>query len=364
MVILHICSITNNKASGISKVVPEHFKFQQKYANVGILNCNKQQIEKLNNETNVFYLEKTLKIAFLPEPFNHPDIVVFHGIYIPEFLKLAKELVTNNIPYIIIPHGSLTSNAQNTKKIKKLLGNYMFFNKFINNAKSIQYLSLNEAQMSKGFKKPSFVLSNGITKAQQTKKTFNQDCLKLIYIGRYDIYIKGLDMLIEACVKEKNYLETANVTIDLYGTAGDGLDALNKLIIKNDVTNIIKAHDAIFEEEKITELLNHDVFIQTSRTEGQPLGIIEAMSLGLPIIATSGTTFKDIVTENDCGFGCETSPEGIIEALHAIIDNQKNLPSFGKNSYNYVCNNLLWEAVAKKTVEKYHLIVTGANIYD
>ena len=40
MRILHISSITNNKASGMSIVVPEHCKYQNLYADVALLNCS------------------------------------------------------------------------------------------------------------------------------------------------------------------------------------------------------------------------------------------------------------------------------------------------------------------------------------
>ena len=56
MNILHICSISNNKASGMSNVIPYHFIYQKKYENVALLNCNKTKIELLNNKTllNIF----------------------------------------------------------------------------------------------------------------------------------------------------------------------------------------------------------------------------------------------------------------------------------------------------------------------
>ena len=50
MNILHICSISNNKASGMSNVIPYHFIYQKKYENVALLNCNKTKIELLNKE--------------------------------------------------------------------------------------------------------------------------------------------------------------------------------------------------------------------------------------------------------------------------------------------------------------------------
>ena len=61
MNLLHVCSITNNKTSGISNVVPEHFINQSKFVKVALLNCNNTQIERLKSEKNVFYYNEINK---------------------------------------------------------------------------------------------------------------------------------------------------------------------------------------------------------------------------------------------------------------------------------------------------------------
>ena len=61
MNLLHVCSITNNKTSGISNVVPEHFINQSKFAKVALLNCNNTPIERLKSEKNVFYYNEINK---------------------------------------------------------------------------------------------------------------------------------------------------------------------------------------------------------------------------------------------------------------------------------------------------------------
>ena len=117
MIILHICSITNNKTSGISNVVPEHFLNQMQYAKVGLLNCDENRIDKLNQTENVFNINdiKNKDISYLPYPFNKPNLVVFHGIYIINYVYIARNLIKENIPYIVVPHGSLASLAQQKK---------------------------------------------------------------------------------------------------------------------------------------------------------------------------------------------------------------------------------------------------------
>ncbi len=351
MVILHICSINNKPFSGISKVVPEHYIHQLQFADVAILNCSKEKIEKLQNYKTYYNLREIHSISALPNPYNKPDLVVFHGVYFLAYYIISRYLKRHKIPYIIIPHGSLTVAAQNIKIFKKKIANLIFFNSFIKSAVSIQFLSSVEKQSSI-FNQKSFVMGNGIEIPKQKKKSFNTDCLRLIYIGRYDIFTKGIDLIVKMVRQNAKFLIDNHVDVDMYGTAGaDGIIKVKELVTNNGVDDIIKVHDALFGEDKAKEMLNHDMFIQLSRHEGQPLGIMEAMSYGLPIIVSKETSFGEAVYDNMMGIYYKS--DCITKELNKLITNSTLLKQMGNNSYNYIKNNYEWERIAKETVKIY-----------
>ena len=352
MNILHICSISNNKTSGVSNVVPEHLKHQKKYINVALLNCNKERNELLKEEDNVYYLDEVKSINNLPKPFNNPDLVIFHSYYIIEFKKIYKYLIKNKIPYVIIPHGAFDYRAQNQKKLKKVLGNILLFDKFYKNAIAIQYLSIDEQKNSKRFKKKSFVIGNGVNIPKKTKTKFSKNGLKLLYIGRYSIYTKGLDIIIDFANENKEELIKNNIIIDFYGTGADGIEKVKELVKYKNVSNIINVNGPIFGEEKEKVILDHDMFIQLSRHEGQPLGIMEAMSYGLPVIVSEGTTFGDIVKDNKCGIKYYNN-EDLLTKLKKIINNVDSVNSLSTNSYYYVKKKLAWSIVSKVAINNY-----------
>ncbi len=356
MNLLHVCAITNNKTSGISNVVPEHFINQQNLANVAILNCNNEYITRLENQKNVYYYKDYNNISILPKPFNKPDIVIFHGIYIFKYIGLYKYCKKNNIPYVIIPHGSLTEDAQKIKPLKKLFGNIFFFNKFIMNCESIQYLSENEEKMSSNYKHNSFVLGNGMIEPNFEKESFSKKGLKLVYVGRYAIYHKGLDILIKGCLLSKDIMKKNNIKICLYGSGNDGIDKVKNLVLKNGVNDIISVNGPIFDDNKTKTILENDFFVQLSRLEGQPLGIMEAMFLGMPIICSEGTTFGDIVRKSECGYVCST-PEEFAKLIVNISMNEKVLKEMSKSSKYNAKKMFSWEIVAHDTIKKYKEII-------
>jgi len=47
--------------------------------------------------------------------------------------------------------------------------------------------------------------------------------------------------------------------------------------------NVVYINDGIFDDEKEKKQLESDFFILTSRFEGHPMGLIEALSYGLRV---------------------------------------------------------------------------------
>ena len=66
-------------------------------------------------------------------------------------------------------------------------------------------------------------------------------------------------------------------------------------------------------------MLNSDVFILTSRFEGHPMGLIEALAYGLPAVVSSGSNMKDEIENADAGWTCDTSVESLRQALLTMI---------------------------------------------
>ena len=97
-------------------------------------------------------------------------------------------------------------------------------------------------------------------------------------------------------------------------------------IEENEVSDILMVKEGVFGVEKESVLRNADFFIMTSRYEGMPMSMIEAMSYGVPCFATKGTNLADEIREWDAGWSCETSIEGIVSGLNRlIIDVDKTL---------------------------------------
>lgn len=353
MVILHIGTIENNTLSGVDVVVPRHLIAQKPYIDCAFYNTNGIKIEQDINQI----LCDNFEIEKLPKPYNKPDLVVFHEIYHFEYINIYKELVRLGIPYVIIPHSQLTKSAQKRKHLKKVVANIIFFKKFINKAAAIHFLSESEANTS-SVKTKKIISTNGIDRLY-CGKSFNSKVQKIKYIGRLEMYQKGLDLLIEAISMIHEEAKERKVTFDIFGPDLNGrYERVKNLIETYGVGDIVTLHYEVCGDEKKKELLDTDIFIQTSRFEGMPMGILEALSYGIPCLATQGTTLCNIIDKYKAGITCDNNAKDISKALLKTIDlKEADLKVMSQNSVKLVEENFSWDTIASETIKLYSSLI-------
>ncbi|MGL4768608.1 MAG: glycosyltransferase [Mycoplasmoidaceae bacterium] len=147
----------------------------------------------------------------------------------------------------------------------------------------------------------------------------------IISILRYENQQKNLKFMDQVS-------QNLNSPISVYGEGPD------KKLFKNTII-----FDAIKDELlKIKILTNAAVFIMTSNYEGLPFSIIEALSIGLPIVIRD--TFpnaKLLVKENYNGliFNHKSTPIEVANKITKLLKNKKLLKEMNNNSYKIYLEN-------------------------
>lgn len=305
-------------------------------------------------------------ISRIKTEFGTPDVVNFHSFYEPFQCALAKRCRQYGWPYIITPRGELMMEAQRVKHLKKAIANFLSFNLYLRNAAAVHALCPREADQARslfeikriitipnGVEDSIFDASNRLTAADLGD--FKRDCdLMLGFVGRIDVHHKGFDLLLQALAILKSQPEGPNCRLFVVGSFRKQKDerffarALPSLGLKQEVLLL----GPKYGEDKLRYLMACDVFVHTSRFEGMPNAVLEAMALARPCLVTPGSNMADVVNEAG-GWVTEAEPGAIAESIRRILESRSSLSVIGRNFQNLAHSRFNWFKIAKELKEEY-----------
>lgn len=361
MNILFISRLSNNNNCGPYYSIPRQVAAQRIYDNVFWLNANRNYFEEWKEigdvKTEIDYPNP--RLWNLPEPFNHPDIVVLEEQYNFIRMPLMLDVKKNNIPYIIVPRCSLTRSALKKKTLKKKIANGIYFKRFIRSAAGIQYLTEQEKiESGLSWNKNNFVIPNGIQIPCIDKK-YNKNHIEVSFIGRIDIYHKGLDIMVSVCKRLKKEMEHVNMHISIYGS-GQKQDREFLVNAIDNLKGVVDYIGPVHGKKKEKVLIKSDAFILTSRFEGMPMGVLEALSYGVPVIITQGTNMSSVVNEYDCGWVADSTEESVVSLIRRFIEDKDSIPIKGRKG-KIAASKFDWDSIAQKTHQVFLTIVKNST---
>jgi glycosyltransferase involved in cell wall biosynthesis len=133
------------------------------------------------------------------------------------------------------------------------------------------------------------------------------DKVRIVMVGNLRIYLKGYDLACAAasCWKAKGL----SVELHIVGRP-DEISMLDALRRRHGVSDMVYYHGEI--KDPIAFLRTGHVFLLSSRVEGMPNALIEAMNLGIPCISTC---VSDVGRFAESGRELEICPIGDVAAL-------------------------------------------------
>ncbi len=190
--------------------------------------------------------------------------------------------------------------------------------------------------------KKVLIIPNGVqVNSLQDKKNQNK-IIKIVFIGAYE-FRKGVDYFFE--IADELLYNFENIQIIHIG----------QILPKDEFSQSkIKKHTRIFEHQNyielgfknnVSEIINDfDIFLLTSRTEGMPRSLLEAMERGLiPIVSDIGE-LAEVIRESDNGFLIDLNDmEQTINKIKKIISEI--------HKYQYISENARSDIEAKYNIE-------------
>jgi glycosyltransferase involved in cell wall biosynthesis len=285
-----------------------------------------------------------------------PDIVHVNGLWNYENSLFQKSAQLLNIKVILTPHGMLEPYILKRNTLKKKLALFLYQKQSLKNADAIHATAVSELdQIQKlGYYNPSVIIPNGIDTSviPQKKWEINKEIKtkNLLFLSRVHPK-KGIDVLIKAVSK----LEDKNLMITI---AGNGeKDYINELKRQAKDYNVIEKFNFVgplYGKEKWELYSKSDLFILPTHSENFGIVIAEALHIGLPVITTTGTPWKELQT-NSCGWWIDLSVLNLVDTLKEVIslDNEA-LQEMGKNGMELIQKKYTIQTVTKAMFNFYN----------
>lgn len=254
-----------------------------------------------------------------------------------DFLKEEKpDFVFSFVPHI----NYFTSKAiscDELKKVKHIVGivniktgfvDSILFKRSLKNAFAVYYQSEDQKQSIK-FKGPSFVLANPIEIPERINR---KPSLEMMSAGRLEPQ-KNYPLMIKAFAQIHKHFPEA--TLDIYGSGSQ------KVSIEN-LINIYGLIDAVklyeFSDNLSSIYKEHSVFLFTTKYEGFPNALAEAMANGLVCFSTffkSGC--QDLLINDITGYVSKNNDaESFADLVTTKLVDTNKMSSISKAGYEHV----------------------------
>ena len=175
--------------------------------------------------------------------------------------------------------------------------------------------------------------------------TKDSNTFTVLYVGEL-IKLKGVSHLLSAF--QRVYREYSQVRLTIIGD-GECRTGLGRMAEEMDIADCVE-FTGFLKPEKVKEhMLKSDVLVLPSVTEGLPRVIIEAMAVGLPIIATDVGSVKELVKDGENGFLVQPMDiDALMKTIQNLTGNRERAKKMGLNS-----QRLIQEAGDLYTMEGY-----------
>ena len=151
---------------------------------------------------------------------------------------------------------------------------------------------------------------------------------QVLAMGRLDAQ-KGFDLLIDTweIVHKKN----PDWILNIYGQ-GEWKEILEKKIKNKSLQKKIFLKGVTSNVEEV--MLEHSIFVLSSRYEGFAMVLLESISCGVPIVSFDCKTGpSEIITDNDCGFLAKDQDiKHLANGINKLINNESLRTNMGKNA--------------------------------
>lgn len=281
-----------------------------------------------------------------------PEIVHMHSVFIIRQATMARVLREVGIPYVITPHGGLAPQVLRRGVIKKSIYTVLRERPRFMHAAAVALVTPAEERAVRSFipRYRNIIrwMPNPVETSQLDPHRWagTNAPKRAVFLGRFDVLVKGIDILIEIARR------MPEMQFDLYGTEDPKtLGWLNEL--RRNLPGNIKFNAPVFGSDKARALAGASFYIQPSRWEGFPVSVAECMHLGVPSVIADTLDLAQLFFQHDLGLVIPLDPENAVAQIRAAMDQPGKMQHWSETGQQFAHEHFHPANVAQKHIRLY-----------
>lgn len=142
--------------------------------------------------------------------------------------------------------------------------------------------------------------------------------------------------------------------------SGEELTKLKTLAEKKLISEHVTFLGSLEPKDVAKELSKASVFLTSSKHEGRPNVVLEAMASGLCVLASDIAGHRELISDSDAGLIFDLdSCENLAELLYELASSQEKVVRFGRQARDYIVSEgLTWNACAENYFKLFKSLVS------
>ncbi len=304
-----------------------------------------------------FRIQQKQKVKYTPEAYlirylkdNKIDVVLAEYGTTGSFI--APVCAKLNIPLIVHFHGH---DASRYRILEQFKTGYSFMFQYAKNIIAVSN-AMKQALMQQGCPEKKIALNTYGPHSDYFNITPDYNSNTIISVGRHT-YKKAPYLTILAFQKVLQHYP--DIKLVMIGN-GELFEVSKNMVKSLGLENNISLLGGLERKDIISEMQNAFLYVQHSLiagdgdSEGTPVGIIEAMAAGLPIVSTRHAGIPDVVIEGETGYlVSEGDIDGMAENIIDLMQDRKRAKLFGENA----CQKIATQFSIKKHIDTLNQLI-------
>lgn len=273
----------------------------------------------------------------------------------------------SNIPWIVrLPNINSTDYADPMRGA----ASHWFNNYLIRKADALQVISPqleNYVRSWRRMPKAIYTIHNGVDagrydprifdrspEVNEVRRRFNieEDAIVIGSVGRLDA-IKRFDRLMAVFAEISKEWSHAHLMLAGGGPQREELISLSKRLHMES-----KIHITGYVEDVRPYAALFDLFVCSSKSEGVPMAMLEAMAMETPVVSTRVGGIESVVQHGQSGLLVRPDDDGdLLQAVRQLLQNRDMLNTMGRNARERVVNHFSIAHAVEKVQRMYDQVI-------